>query len=136
MNEPIATEFYWLTLTALMTSLFWIPYILNRLKELKPWPALWSSEPDPAPVAKWANRAIHAHYNAVENLVVFAPLVIMIVVIDKSSDLTANACMIYFFSRLAHFVVYTFGVPLLRTLIYFVGLFCQYALALVLLGVL
>lgn len=136
MNGQIAQEFYWLTLTTFMTSMFWIPYIINRLIELKPWPVLWSSEPDPAPVSAWANRAIHAHKNAVENRVVFAALTIMVVITDMSSSLTVNTTMIYFFSCLAHYFIYLFGIPLLRTLIYFVGLFCQYALALVLLGVL
>ena len=27
----MTTELYWLTLTALMTALFWMPYVLNRM---------------------------------------------------------------------------------------------------------
>ena len=27
----MTTELYWLTLTALMTALFWVPYVLNRM---------------------------------------------------------------------------------------------------------
>ena len=27
----MTTEIYWLTLTTLMTGLFWVPYILNRI---------------------------------------------------------------------------------------------------------
>ena len=27
----MTTELYWLTLTALMTALFWVPYVLNRV---------------------------------------------------------------------------------------------------------
>ena len=30
-DKTVTTELYWLTLTALMTALFWVPYVLNRM---------------------------------------------------------------------------------------------------------
>jgi uncharacterized MAPEG superfamily protein len=48
--------------------------------------------------------------------------------------MTALACMVYFWSRVAHFVVYTFGIPLLRTLAFAAAFASQVVLALVALG--
>ena len=39
----------------------------------------------------------------------------------SSTSLTDTASAIYFFSRLAHFLVYSAGIPVLRTLAFFGG---------------
>lgn len=132
MNEGL----YWLTLTALMTGLFWVPYILNRFKEMGIISALMSPNADPTPEAAWASRMMKAHENAVQNLVVFAPLVLAVHISGTGTAQTAMAAMVYFFARLAHYIIYTLGVPLLRTVTFLVGFACQVSLALNLLGVL
>ncbi|MEE9427073.1 MAG: MAPEG family protein, partial [Paracoccaceae bacterium] len=88
-------------------------------------------EPTKAP---WAQRTIRAHTNAVENLVVFGVLVIVLEISGGNSTFTAGAAKLYFFSRVVHFFVYTFAVPWARTPIYLVGFGCQMAIAWVLLG--
>ena len=129
-------ELYWLTLTALMTAIFWLPYILNRLKEMGIGQAVFNPNSDPSPEALWAKRMMCAHQNAVENLVIFAPLVIVLQLAGAATSLTATAAMIYFFARLAHFIVYTLGIPGLRTITFAVGFFCQIIIGLTALGVL
>jgi fatty acid desaturase len=57
-----------------------------------------------------------AHTNAVENLIVFAPLVLAARALSIATAVTAFACALYFWSRLAHVVVFTLGIPVLRTL--------------------
>lgn len=131
----MTTELYWLILTALMTALLWVPYILNRMKEMGVWQALWNPHPDPRPTAQWAERLMRAHANAVENLVVFAPLVLALQVTGMNTAMTAGACMVYFITRAAHVLLYTFAVPLLRTVAFLAGFFCQMVLALTLLQV-
>ncbi len=78
---------------------------------------------------------MRAHANAVENLVVFAPLVLALQVVGTSTSATATASMVYFFARLAHVLLYTFAVPLLRTVAFVIGFGCQLTLALTLLQV-
>lgn len=129
-------ELFWLTATLLLTSLLWIPYIINRLIEHSPIPALMNPEPDLRPKARWAERLMRAHDNAVENLVIFAPLVVLVLLADKTSALSAGAAAAYFCARLVHAIVYTAGIPLIRTLAFSVGAFCQWALAGRLLGLL
>ena len=127
-------EVLWLTATIVMTATLWIPYILNRLYEHSPIPALMNPEPDLRPDARWTERLMRAHANAVENLVVFAPLVGLVLAAGKASPLTALACMVYFWTRLAHALLYTAGIPLLRTIAFFIGFLCQMALAATVLG--
>lgn len=83
----------------------------------------------------WANRMMHAHENAVENLVVFAPLVILIHITGMNSTTTESACIVYFFARLTHYFAFTFAAPLLRVMTFLIGFGVQAILALTLLGV-
>lgn len=135
MDKPLSTELYWLVMTALMTSVLFLPYIINRMKEHGIWQAVWNPQPDTRPKAQWAERLMRAHSNAVENLVIFAPLVLVLQIVGTSTVTTANACVLYFFVRLAHVLFYSFAVPLLRTVVFVISWGCQMALALTLLNV-
>lgn len=136
MPTSLTAEFTATTLSALFTGCLWIPIIANRLREMGVWKALSNPEPDVRPVAQWAYRAAHAHQNAVENLVVFAPLAVMVVLAGRTDATTALACWVYLGSRVLHALVYTFGIPVLRTFSFLAGFAAQGALALRLLGVL
>ena len=135
MHTTMTTELFWLVITATMTALLWIPYILNRMKEHEhgAWAAVWNPQPDTHPKAQWAVRLMRAHANAVENLVVFSPLVLALQLAGTSTVITANACMVYFIVRVSHVIFYTFAIPLLRTVAFAIGFFCQMALAMTLL---
>ena len=135
MHTAMTTELYWLIMSCLMTALLFVPYILNRMREHGIGPALWNPQPDTRPKARWAERLMRAHANAVENLVVFAPLVLALQILGISTALTAGASMVYFFVRLVHAILYTFAVPLLRTVAFVIGFGCQMALALTLLHI-
>ena len=126
-------EIFWLVLTIIVTSLFWLPYILDRMFEHKLIPALRNPNRDSRPKSQWANRLMYAHENAVENMVLFAPLVILIQYLQLSTNETVLAAMVYFFARVAHVLLYTFGVPFLRTIAFFIGWLAQSYLAIVIL---
>ena len=118
----MTTELYWLTLTVLMTALFWVPYILDRLAVRGVWPALSDTKPEGGgPHSLWAQRAIKAHQNGVENLAIMVPAVLTAHLLNISSPATRMAVIVYFFARLLHFLVYLAGVPLVRTLAFTVG---------------
>ncbi len=132
--EKMTPELYWLTLTCLATGLMWVAYILNRIGEMGLWPALKNPQPDAHPNARWAFRAEKAHANAVENLVVFAPLAIGVHMLGVSNELTGLAAMAYFATRMAHYLIYVFGIPLLRTIAFAIGVACQLVLGLTILA--
>lgn len=126
----MSPELFWLTLTTAMTGLFWVPYILDRMLVRGLIGAMGNPRPDAKPQSPWAQRQMRAHANAVENLVVFATLVLTAHALGISSGATATACAVYFWARLVHYVVYTLGIPVLRTLSFAVGFVAQAVLVL------
>ncbi len=127
-------ELTWLTATALITALMWVPYIVMLIGQMGLAAALTDPHHETGLEARWAQRAKRAHTNAVENLVVFAPLAVAVHLTGTSTTATATVCAVFFYSRLAHYVVYTAGIPVIRTLLFAVGWVCQMILALTLLG--
>ncbi|WP_029415392.1 MAPEG family protein [Brevundimonas bacteroides] len=122
-------ELHFAALTAIFTGLLWIPLILNRLNEMGVWKALRNPEPDVRPHAAWAYRLANAHRNAIENLVVFAPLAVAVTLTETDTVATAAWSAAFFYARLAHAVIYALGIPLLRTIAFFVGFIAQMVLA-------
>jgi len=130
----MSKELMWLTLTVILTGVLWVPYILDRIAVRGLMGAMANPSPDDAPQSPWAQRLQRAHLNAVENLVVFATLVLTLQVMQHSTNSTVIACAVYFWARLAHAVVYTLGIPVLRTLAFAVGFLAQVALVLAVFG--
>src|ERR1700761_9610015 len=60
-------------------------------------------------------RARRAHLNMIENLVLFAPLVLIAAVAGKANAGTAMGAMVFFWARLAYAIIYVVGIPWLRT---------------------
>ncbi len=122
------TELMYLVLVTTLTALIWIPYILDRI-------AVWGLmdtvgyPKNPKPQSPWAQRMLAAHANAIENLVVFAVLVLAAHVAGVSNSATALACSVYFWARVVHLAAYTFAVPWVRTLAFVVGFGSQMTLA-------
>ncbi|MEM6582014.1 MAG: MAPEG family protein [Pseudomonadota bacterium] len=61
--------------------------------------------------------------NMQENLVLFAIVVLVAGVLGVSNDGTATGAMVFFYARVGHAIVYTFGWPVIRPLFYFAGLY-------------
>src|ERR1700692_908619 len=134
-GKPMTRELFWLTLTVILTGLLWVPYILNRCQVRGLGGAMANPSRNAQPPARWATRLVFAHDNAVENLVIFAPLVLILAQIDYSTKWTVYACAVYFWARVAHLIVYTMGLPVFRTLAFTVGFLAQAVLALAIFGI-
>jgi len=130
----MTTELYWLILAILLTAVLWAPYIINRLLEQGIFKALWDPDGETTTDVAWAQRLMDAHTNAVENLIIFAPLVIITHILGMNTELTATAAMLYFFSRVAHVLFFTFRVPVLRIVAFFGGFVAQMIFVFTLLG--
>jgi uncharacterized MAPEG superfamily protein len=63
----------------------------------------------------WAGRAQRAHHNMLENLMLFAILVLVTEVANKNSAMTGLGAQLFFWTRLIYAVIYVIGVPWLRT---------------------
>lgn len=130
----LTAEVHVLVIIAFATILMWIPYTLARIVTRGLIPAM--SNPDSSYPADpvWAQRARMAHANAVENLVVFAPLVIIAALVRVSTPATIFAAKLYLAARIVHYVVYAAGIPFVRTLSFIVGFGATVAFAVALLG--
>ncbi|MCK9913953.1 MAPEG family protein [Microbacteriaceae bacterium K1510] len=131
----MSKELLWLTLTVVLTGLLWIPYMIDRIIVRGPVGAMGNPTRDDKPQSAWAQRLYFAHTNAVDNLVIFAPLVLILDNIGHSTPATVIACAVYFWARLAHAIVYGLGIPVVRTLAFLVGFACQAVLALAVFGI-
>jgi uncharacterized MAPEG superfamily protein len=128
----MTAELISLTQVTALTAIMWMPYILNMiavrgLVDAVGYPA------EPAPLSPWASKMKAAHANAVENLVVFAALVLIADAAGVSNSTTVLACQLYFWARLVHLLSYTFAIPWVRTIAFVAGFACQIAIALQLL---
>ena len=121
-------ELWYLVWVTVFTGLLWVPYILDRVLVRGLIDAVGYPD-NPKPQSLWAVRLMRAHANAVENLVVFAALVLAAHALGVSNNAIATAAMVYFWARVVHVVVYTFGIPWLRTLAFTVGFLCQAVIA-------
>ena len=125
----MTNELMSLTWVTTLTAIMWMPYILNMIAVRGLVDAVGYPD-DPKPLSPWAAKMKAAHSNAVENLVVFAALVLIANAANVSNEMTVLACQIYFWARLVHMLSYTFAIPWIRTIAFAAGFFCQAALIL------
>jgi uncharacterized MAPEG superfamily protein len=128
LETTMKTELLYLTYVTALTGLLWIPYILDRLAVRGLIDAVGYPE-NPKPQSAWAQRLMKAHTNALENLVVFAALVLAAHAAGVTSAAVATACVVYFWARVLHAAAYTFAIPWVRTLAFAVGFFAQAVIA-------
>jgi len=124
----MTTELISLTLITLFTALMWLPYMLNIVGVRGVSDALGYPS-NPVAVSHWASRVDRAHRNAVENLVIFAPLVLIAHVAGISNETTVMAAVVYSFARVVHFFTLVLAVPVIKSLSFIVGSASQVVLA-------
>lgn len=123
-----------LAVIATATALMWIPYVLARMLSAGFTASVGVPGPGYPIDAPWADRARRAHLNAVENIAVFAPLVLVVIVAGVSSPATVLASRIYVAARLTHYVIYVAGIPVARTAAFLIGSFAMLVIAVSILG--
>jgi uncharacterized MAPEG superfamily protein len=70
----------------------------------------------------WVGRAQRSHRNMLESLVLFAALVLIAVVSNKTNSNTLLGAQIFVWARLVYAPVYMAGIPWLRTLVWLVSM--------------
>jgi uncharacterized MAPEG superfamily protein len=131
------TAYFYLALSGALTILLWLPYILGRLYVvgliglMHGYPE--GRPPTDKPLPLWAERSKRAHYNMVETMPAFIAVVVAASFLLKgNAEAIASVAwwtQVFFYSRVAHAVVYTFGTPFLRTPVYLVSWFAVLAIA-------
>jgi len=68
------------------------------------------------------SRARRANANMVESLIMFVPLILVAYVTDNLNGMTQLGAGLFLAARIVYAPLYWFGVPWLRTLVWFAGL--------------
>jgi uncharacterized MAPEG superfamily protein len=119
-------ELVYLVWVTVFTALIWLPYVLD----VGPWGlADTVGYPESPSRRHLGRRKKSAHTERVENLVVFATLVLVANAAGISNSATVLACSVYFWARVVHLFAYTFALPWIRTLGFAAGFACQLTLA-------
>jgi uncharacterized MAPEG superfamily protein len=124
----VKTELFYLALTAAFTGVLWIPYVLDRFATRGIGDTVGYPE-NPKSQSPWAQRLMKAHRNAIENLAVFATLVLVAHALGITGSAIAISAMVYFWARVVHAVVYALAMPWVRTLAFTAGFAAQACVA-------
>jgi uncharacterized MAPEG superfamily protein len=84
-------------------------------------PTAAGNQHDLTPWTGWNDRLNRAIRNLIEAIAIFAPIVIAVQISGLNNETTAMGAQIFVIARIAHAVVYTLGVPWVRTAAWFVG---------------
>lgn len=119
------TAYYYLALSGILTVLLWTPYILSRMLT---WglPAFLNSYPKNVPSQpEWAKRSQRVHLNMVETMPAFIAVVLAAGYLATGDAINQVAiwAQIFFYSRVAHAILFSLAVPYLRTPSYLISWF-------------
>jgi len=117
----MTTDLWMLVYTTLLCLLMPAVYVIGEFQS--PGGMEWGlgNRDKPFALPPWAARAKRAHVNLLENLLPFAALVLIAHVSEKANATTALGATIFFWSRFVYAVVYTAGITVVRTVIFFAG---------------
>jgi uncharacterized MAPEG superfamily protein len=119
--------YYYLAMSGLLTALLWIPYITARMFI---WgiPTFLHNYPDGFPAKQpesplWVERSKRAHLNMIETMPAFIAVVVAAALLgdDTIAETVGTWAKVFFFARVLHAIVYTLGIPAVRTPVYLVS---------------
>lgn len=105
------TMLVWSVVLTLVQAVISVQGALNQVGL----PLLAGNRDNVPPITGWGGRAKRAHANMLENLVLFAALVLVAHVAGKTNEMTALGAQIFFWARVAYAAVYIAGIPWIRT---------------------
>ena len=70
-------------------------------------------------------RALAAHQNAFESLIIFTPAILLAITTNNTSSVIQQLAITYIVSRLIYNVLYLANISTLRSIIWFISLFCS-----------
>jgi uncharacterized MAPEG superfamily protein len=85
-------------------------------------PALAGNREKMPEITGWAGRAERAHRNMLENLPLFAALVLIVLLAGKANATTLLGAQLFVWARIVYVAVYIAGLPWLRTVVWFASI--------------
>ena len=124
----MAMELQYLVWVTILTLLIRVTWMVDKVRT-RGLVKVTAYPQDSEPLSSWGRRAWIAHEDAIQNLVIFAVLVIALQLAAHSNAVTQAAAAVYFWARLCHFIVYLFAVPRIKTVAFLVAVGAQLVLA-------
>jgi uncharacterized MAPEG superfamily protein len=109
--KPELTLLVWATVLTLVQAVIAVQGAMMQVGL----PTLAGNREGMPEIKGWGGRASRAHRNMLENLVLFAILVIVAVLADKTNGTTLLGAQIFLYARIAYALVYIAGLPWIRT---------------------
>jgi len=73
-------------------------------------------------------RALAAHQNAFESLIIFVPAILIAILTKNTGEAITQLAMIHVIARIAYNILYLMNVGILRSLIWGIGIFANFAI--------
>ena len=109
--KPELTLLVWATLLTLVQAVIAVHGAMMQVGL----PTLAGNREGMAEIRGWGGRAARAHRNMLENLVLFAALVLVAALAGKTNATTLLGAEIFLYARIVYALVYIAGIPWLRT---------------------
>jgi uncharacterized MAPEG superfamily protein len=122
------TEIKMLFASAILALLHFMPYLMAYVRYWGMSVAAGNRENTPA-LPGWATRSIRAHRNMTENLVHFTAIILIAHIMGISNDITALGATLFFYARVLYLIIYTLGIPWIRTLVFMIGVIGEMMIA-------
>ena len=68
-------------------------------------------------------RALAAHQNAFESVIIFAPAILLAIATNHTGQVIQQLAMVHIFARVAYNALYLMNIGIVRSLVWFVSLF-------------
>jgi uncharacterized MAPEG superfamily protein len=113
-SMPMTPELMYLVWSAALTVILVVIAVLGGVQEVG-LPTLAGNREGLPEMSGWAGRAYRAHRNMLENLILFAILVLVARAVNVSNAMTLLGAQLFFWGRVAHAILYIAGIPWART---------------------
>lgn len=124
----MAMELQYLVWVTILTLFIRVTWMFDKVR-IRGLGKVTAYPEDSEPLSGWGRRAWIAHEDAIQNLVIFAVLVLALQLAGHSNAITRAAAAVYFWARLCHFIVYLVAVPRIKTVAFLVAVGAQLILA-------
>ena len=116
----MAVELYWLCACVV---LFFFHLLAESVAASRQYSTneLLAARDNLAPQNPSLSRTKRVTQNMIESMIMFTPLVLIAVLAGRTSSLTELGAALFFFARLIFAPLYWFGIPVARTVCWFVG---------------
>ena len=124
----MTVELGYLAAVTLLTLFIRIPWMLNKVR-VRGLRVVVGYPEESEPLTGWAHRLWVAHEDALQSLLIFAILVIVVHLSEAADATTRIAAAVYFWARALHVCAYLLALRWVKTVAYLTGFCAQIGLA-------